>query len=726
VSRAGTSQYTAEQGGALFTGLPVAQTAGLRLKPGSPTTVFDDDRWDLSGLADAPVVMSAHRKILDFTMITNPRWRWVAREYLMARLAPRHPAVATLPRAFRTPINPHSLWADLHLLADWFNYLTSLGISYLEDVAQHHCQAYLAVASRRNADPDRRLSPSTITARIRITQVLALYSEILTDSYRPGFTPWAGRSADDVAGNIRTAGNSVPPVPDTLLRPLLANCLYLLETVGPHLAVEASAARAADQREAASRRYLPQSEVGMLRHVIEDRRSAGIAAPRMADTALARRLGVGWDPADPLLHMAWHPIVVAAAGAIGERRDLETLRPELEKWVRQCGIAQPWCRDAALIARHDTGQLVPWAVPMSRRQLATSVHALGCAAFYLTSALSGMRASELTELRAGCRQQDDLPGGGQRFRLRTRRIKGEPFGGTDDSWVVLHDVYNAIGVVESLTAPAAGDRLFAKASNNSNSQYNALRNWVNGEHGQRLGLDPIPDGPVNPRALRRTLALAIAQRPHGLMAAKVQLKHVSIVSTEGYAARPGGQQAAFVAELAAEENAEHLQLTVAAYHDYQRGVLPTGRGARDLVASFHAVEEILARHEAGPATVVDDRRVEGLLRATSRTLHVGVANYCWFTDPGKALCLQLAGTPEAEQPLIGMCDSARCPQATHHPQHRAAWAAHAQHTEAVFLGNPRLSKPERARAQAVVDRATRIVAEIDAATGPPEGPVHGC
>jgi hypothetical protein len=73
-----------------------------------------------------------------------------------------------------------------------------------------------------------------------------------------------------------------------------------------------------------------------------------------------------------------------------------------------------------------------------------------------------------------------------------------------------------------------------------------------------------------------------------------------------------------------------------------------------------------------------------------------------------------------------MCDSARCPQATHHPQHRAAWAAHAQHTEAVSLGDPRLSKPERARAQAVFNRATRIVAEIDAAAGRPEGTVHGC
>jgi hypothetical protein len=33
----------------------------------------------------------------------------------------------------------------------------------------------------------------------------------------------------------------------------------------------------------------------------------------------------------------------------------------------------------------------------------------------------------------------------------------------------------------------------------------------------------------------------------------------------------------------------------------------------------------------------------------------------------------------------------------------------------VFLGNPRLSKPEQARAQAAFDRAARIVTEIDAA-----------
>ncbi len=711
----------ADPGGRGFSGADVAEAAGLRLQPGSPRPVFDRDVWDFSGLADAPAVMGAHRKVLDFTSIANPRWRLVAREYLMARLAPRHPAVATLPHALRTPLNPHSLWAEVSLLAGWFNHLTGAGVASLAEVGQHHCDTYLEAASWSTTDPGRRLSPATVTARVRAAQSLALYTEILSDGYRPGFRPWAHRSADDVAGYVRTNINTVAPVPDTLLRPLLAGVLYLVDTVGPHLAAEAAAARAADQRVAASRRALLVGELDALRAEVERRRTAGIPAPRIAPTPLANRLAGGWDAHDPLLHLAWHPVVVDAAGAMGHRRDLERLRPELERWAGECGIEEPWCRDAAPVPRHDTGEPVPWARPMRRCDLDATVYALTSACFYLTSALSGMRASELAELAAGCRRQEARPGGGHRYRLLTRRVKGEPFGGTEDTWVVIGEAYEAVGLAETLTGAAVGERLFAHESNNSHQRYAALRRWVNGEHGQRLGQAPLPDGPVNPRALRRTLALAIAQRPHGLLAAKVALKHVSVAATEGYVHRPGGHQAAFVADVTAAEQAEHLRLTRTAYDDYTRGVLPAGRGARELITAFEAVDQALAGHDPGPVAVLDDRRVERLLKAKAATLHVGVGNYCWFTDPAKALCLKLAGTPQAREPLLGMCDSARCPQATHHPRHRQVWAGHAEATQAVFLGNPRLSKPERARAQAVADRALRIVADIDAAAGPGGG-----
>ncbi|MBT8163844.1 hypothetical protein KKI43_25815, partial [Arthrobacter sp. GN70] len=531
-----------------FHTMPVIETAGLRREPGSPRPVFDQNLWDLTGLSDAPVVMSTHRKILDFTAIINPRWQQVAREYLMARLAPLHPGVATLPRAFRVPLNPHSLRDELKRLALWFNHLTAAGVTTLEQVRQHHCDEYLAAVSRSITDPDRPLSPATTAAMVRTPQFLTLYTEILSDNYHPGFTPWSGHSADEVAGYVRGGENRIPPVPDTLLRPLLANCLYLLETIAPPLEEEADRARTSDQRDAASRRGLPVREISHLREAIEQHRKAGIPAPQTPTSTVTRRLTHGWDPQDPLLHMGWHPFVVENAGAMGHRKNLESLRPELEQWVRQCGLEHPWCRDAAPVPRHGDGEPVPWSPPMTRQQLDATIYAVTSAAYFLTSALSGMRASELAELTNGCRRKEKKTGDGNRYRVLSRRLKGEAFGGREDSWVVIEDVHRAIAAAEALTGAAPGESLFTRASNNSGSRYKALRSWVHSEYGLRLGLEPLPDGPVNPRALRRTLAMAIAQRPHGLMAAKLHLKHLSVATTEGYTARPGGHQAAFAAE----------------------------------------------------------------------------------------------------------------------------------------------------------------------------------
>ena len=49
--------------------------------------------------------------------------------------------------------------------------------------------------------------------------------------------------------------------------------------------------------------------------------------------------------------------------------------------------------------------------------------------------------------------------------------------------------------------------------------------------------------------------------------------------------------------------------------------------------------------------------------------------------------------------MIGMCDSARCPQATHHQAHRPVWAEHAERTK-TFLGQlGKTRATERARLQ---------------------------
>ncbi|MFI6061952.1 hypothetical protein [Streptomyces sp. NPDC051286] len=159
-----------------------------------------------------------------------------------------------------------------------------------------------------------------------------------------------------------------------------------------------------------------------------------------------------------------------------------------------------------------------------------------------------------------------------------------------------------------------------------------------------------------------------------------------------------------------------MQLTVQAFRDVQAGRLPAGPGARSLIEAFRHVDAQLKDAARTDAKILkDDRHLENLLRKQAKTLHVGPANFCWFRDPSKALCLRLAGTPNATKPLVGMCDSARCPQATHHPCHRPVWAGQATVID-VFIGSPRVAKGEKTRLLPERDRALRVVAEIDAAS----------
>lgn len=65
-----------------------------------------------------------------------------------------------------------------------------------------------------------------------------------------------------------------------------------------------------------------------------------------------------------------------------------------------------------------------------------------------------------------------------------------------------------------------------------------------------------------------------------------------------------------------------------------------------------------------------------------------------------------------------MCDSARCPQATHHPGHRPVWAGQAQSIDA-FIASPRIAKGQKQRLLPERERALRVVAAIDAAV--PDG-----
>ncbi|WP_437022449.1 hypothetical protein [Streptomyces sp. enrichment culture] len=114
--------------------------------------------------------------------------------------------------------------------------------------------------------------------------------------------------------------------------------------------------------------------------------------------------------------------------------------------------------------------------------------------------------------------------------------------------------------------------------------------------------------------------------------------------------------------------------------------------------------------------MVTDRQIELLLKKKASVLHLSAANYCWFEDPAKALCPKLAGTRFAAAPLTGLCDSFRCPQATHHIVHRSVWQTTADNG-VVLLASPRIPPAEKARLRAEHERSMRVLEEIDTAAG---------
>jgi hypothetical protein len=523
------------------------------------------------------------------------------------------------------------------------------------------------------------------------------------------------------------AGNKTPPLGDDVLRPMLAAALYLTTVIGPHAVTLNSQVREAlrawgrsGKQTFASPSHAPVAEITRLldRYLRENS-----PLPMLPRHWASERLASGWRPDDPLLPVGLNTLARQAGIDRFSHRWLDELRDPIEETLSAVGVQEIFARDGTLVDRADGQGQVPWSPPLHQPQAIALAGVVRTAAATVIAAVSGMRASELMELQVGCRQPaEELLPGMTRYRLAGKLIKAQPLGGTRDEWVVIEPVYQAAGLAEQLhDNPAAGAFLFGRIA--FSVRYAWFRDWVNGPSGQRLGLEPVPDYPVSLRVLRRTLAMELAYRPGGVLAAKVHLKHVAVATTEGYASRPGGAQAELLAEVNQHESERNLALLWDEFRNYQQGIMPAGPGARELTEFFAHVDAAPAPGDVPAAKVQrSDREIRSLLTKRASVLHLGTANYCWFTDPSRALCLRLAGDQAADKPLTGMCDSARCPQATHHPCHRPVWAGHAENTK-TFLGQlGRTQKTERARLQAEYDRAARVLARIDEAAGEPGEP----
>jgi hypothetical protein len=704
-----------------FAGADLCHLMGFALPVGAPRPRFEDDRWDFCQVIGLPAYLPKCARRLEFSGILNPRWKMVAKEYIAASMAPGHQAVRMLPHANRTPKAVNTSYVELLELVRWLNWLTRQGVNDLGQVTEHHCLSF--AGHRATHKPDGTATPHRKNVYKQVANAvlgLVQYGELFsTERLREGLRPFAGHSASAAAGISNSISeNKTQPVPAHIFQPLLAAALYLVQTVGPHLVAEYESKHEQDAARVQypRNRAMPHSalQAALRRHLDQGRPLERVYSTKTRGDAW----GTAANQDDPLSAVNLRAIAYQVGRGEFHPSWLPLMRPQIEEVLAAVGVENPYCREAALVERADGQGTAPWSAPLPERDLRILRAVVKTASHLVIVALSGMRHSELREMNVGCRVPAvELGPGLVRYKLASRVVKHKPLGGVADEWVVVKEAYQAAGIAEQLLGPAAdiGDPLVT--GNLDKDRYETFRHWVNSNAGGALGLAPIPPGSVALKMLRRKLALEIAYRPGGLLAAKVQLKHLSVVTTEGYAARPGGAQARFLAEVNQEESERNTGLVLAEFRSYQQGRMPAGPGARDLVDFFASVDGQLVRGaKEDPSVVGGDQEVCALLSTRAKVLHLGTANYCWFIDPAKALCLKLAGTPNATEPLAGMCDSSRCPQATHHPCHRPVWESSAR-TKQVFIGSiGRNHKAEKDRLKAGLDRDLRVLASIATTT----------
>ncbi|CAO0837288.1 hypothetical protein SMICM17S_04041 [Streptomyces microflavus] len=171
----------------------------LALLPGSVRSRFEDDLWDLWGLADKPRSIKQHELTWNFFKIVNPKWRVVAKEILVALLAPQHDRVLECALALRKNRSPRTCNRFLRQFTAWFNWLTANGVASLAEVTQEHCDRFAAEAQWYIPKPGAapvQAEPETLAERPCRTTDHAVRRPAVHGQLPGGFRP-VGRSEHD-------------------------------------------------------------------------------------------------------------------------------------------------------------------------------------------------------------------------------------------------------------------------------------------------------------------------------------------------------------------------------------------------------------------------------------------------------------------------------------------------------------------------------------------------
>lgn len=373
-----------------------------------------------------------------------------------------------------------------------------------------------------------------------------------------------------------------------------------------------------------------------------------------------------------------------------------------------------------------TGEVDPQAGDSLRRVVTT-------ACLITVAYLAGMRADEVLGLRRGCCTPAVEGTGAYEIRGRTYKSavadgRSIPAGVERDvPWVAIKPVADAIGVMEALHE---GDLLFTDSlfkvgmtgadldvggppSNRVSEVIKVLIAWCNsralelGLPGEVIPADP--DGHVNLRRLRRTLAWFIYRRPRGRVALGVQYGHLHAATTDGY----DGRVSAGLRDLFPMEEAFAISDTL---HQAAEDLLANPAVSGPAAARYRAaVTEYQQRYQGMALTA---KQAAALRSNPDLRVHdaAGQTLACVF-DARKALCRKGTGpTMTAATPDLTACED-RCTNIARTDRHITAVEDDIAALRAELTA-PLTPAPLRHRIELQITRREAIVqAHRDTSTG---------
>lgn len=337
----------------------------------------------------------------------------------------------------------------------------------------------------------------------------------------------------------------------------------------------------------------------------------------------------------------------------------------------------------------------------TKQKVARARTAVEFAATLLVCALTGMRATEVSAIKRGSVGVEELDENLRRYKVRSYLLKGTSGQARVDTWLISETAANALSVLEQLSS---SDDIVSTCR--WGERYTKYLEWVE-EHRDTLAMTGgYADLRITPRHFRRTVAVAISRQQNGLLAAKSHLKHASILTTEGYAAVPGGAAATLMRAadqeriLMNESEVERIVLDITA-----------GRPVSGLGASLlrREIDAALEEHRDTSGRVLDSAAAKQLSRKYADIVHIGSVSNCWFRNPEQARCL--AGEQDKSKPRLSMCEPARCVNATVHEEQAGVWMAGLEEIQRSLM-DKRVPEGEKARLRARAKDMADVLGEL--------------